>query len=252
MCFLPSSVKRDTYRIDFCRSFRRAVARCVVHPIFDGTVLVLILVNAVLMGMTDYNSIDEDRDSPTHFWPARVPLSPTRAALYETKSCARRAVECARERVFFLLIEKKSGGDGCALLVFTWRAATRETTRERRSSTIPPRARRRAFRVFCRERERDSREREIRERERESLVSFAVGFGRFMAPSGGWRNDAIANTDLFFLFAFSLEMAMKVVAMGFVGPCSYLSDSWNMVDFLARLGKRPISCGSPFLNVAPP
>jgi len=39
--------------------------------------------------------------------------------------------------------------------------------------------------------------------------------------------------ELFFFLFYSLEMFIKVIAMGFIiGPSSYLKDGWNILDFI--------------------
>ena len=47
--------------------------------------------------------------------------------------------------------------------------------------------------------------------------------------------DAITNNsdllDLIFLIIFSIEMCLKIIAMGFFSkPFSYLRDAWNVVS----------------------
>jgi len=44
-------------------------------------------------------------------------------------------------------------------------------------------------------------------------------------------NKLIQNLDYLFLAIFTLEMFLKVIAMGlFMRPYSYLRDSWNILD----------------------
>ena len=43
----------------------------------------------------------------------------------------------------------------------------------------------------------------------------------------------IEYIDMIFLILYTVEMVMKVIAMGFVTrPYSYLRDSWNILDFV--------------------
>jgi hypothetical protein len=48
-------------------------------------------------------------------------------------------------------------------------------------------------------------------------------------------NDAIQKLDYIFLSIFSIEMILKIIAMGLVmRPYSYLRDPWNLVSLLAE------------------
>lgn len=44
------------------------------------------------------------------------------------------------------------------------------------------------------------------------------------------ENYAQVFDDFIFAF-FSLEMIVKMIAMGAYGPSTYLADSWNRLDF---------------------
>jgi len=45
-------------------------------------------------------------------------------------------------------------------------------------------------------------------------------------------NPVIETLDLIFLVIFSIEMVLKIIAMGFVMEAhSYLRDPWNILDF---------------------
>lgn len=48
-------------------------------------------------------------------------------------------------------------------------------------------------------------------------------------------NRVIKASDPFFNFFVYLEFVFKVIAMGFSGEFSYLSDSWNWLDFFVVL-----------------
>lgn len=45
------------------------------------------------------------------------------------------------------------------------------------------------------------------------------------------NNDCLQVFDDFIFAFFSLEMIVKMIAMGAYGPCTYLADSWNRLDF---------------------
>jgi Ca2+-binding EF-hand superfamily protein len=47
---------------------------------------------------------------------------------------------------------------------------------------------------------------------------------------GCWRNRMIETAEPMFLWFFTAELAVKVVAMGFSGKGAYLSDYWNWLD----------------------
>jgi len=60
---------------------------------------------------------------------------------------------------------------------------------------------------------------------------------------GSWRNSLGANTEIFFVAAFTFEMTSKILAMGFWTetyphefspghPDTYLRDYWNILDFI--------------------
>ena len=50
-------------------------------------------------------------------------------------------------------------------------------------------------------------------------------------PSAEEKNTILVNLDYVFLFVFSMEMVLKIIAMGFVmRPYSYLRDAWNIVS----------------------
>jgi voltage-gated sodium channel type IX alpha len=47
-----------------------------------------------------------------------------------------------------------------------------------------------------------------------------------------WRNDINNYSDPAFIFLFTIEMIMKIVAFGFIlGENTYLNDKWNWIDF---------------------
>lgn len=47
------------------------------------------------------------------------------------------------------------------------------------------------------------------------------------------KNTFLETLDYAFLTIFSIEMVLKIIAMGFVmRPYSYLRDPWNILDFL--------------------
>lgn len=46
-------------------------------------------------------------------------------------------------------------------------------------------------------------------------------------------NMVAGHVELFFTIAFTIEMCLKILAMGFVlGPGTYLSNAWNILDFI--------------------
>jgi hypothetical protein len=54
-----------------------------------------------------------------------------------------------------------------------------------------------------------------------------------LIADGSIRNQFLIETTLFFTIVFTIECVVKVIAQGFVGNNgSYLSDSWNRLDFL--------------------
>lgn len=48
-----------------------------------------------------------------------------------------------------------------------------------------------------------------------------------------WRNDLISKTELPFLLIFTMEMLLKMVALGlfFEGKYTYFRNPWNYLDF---------------------
>jgi voltage-dependent calcium channel L type alpha-1F len=48
--------------------------------------------------------------------------------------------------------------------------------------------------------------------------------------NSGWQNRLGDSTEWGFTIIFTLEMVVKLVALGLVGPRSYLSDGWNWID----------------------
>jgi hypothetical protein len=50
------------------------------------------------------------------------------------------------------------------------------------------------------------------------------------AANSGWQNQLGIQTEWAFTTIFTLEMLIKLVAIGAVGPRSYLSDGWNWID----------------------
>lgn len=60
-----------------------------------------------------------------------------------------------------------------------------------------------------------------------------LGRGGELSATGSWRNAVVYRTELPFAALFTLEMLIKILAMGFVfGPGTYLRDSWNVLDFI--------------------
>lgn len=57
----------------------------------------------------------------------------------------------------------------------------------------------------------------------------------------------IEYIDMIFLILYTVEMVMKVIAMGFVTrPYSYLRDSWNILDFtVVMIGWISLLLGPP-------
>ena len=50
---------------------------------------------------------------------------------------------------------------------------------------------------------------------------------------GSWRNTLAAESDIYFIIYFTIEMVLKVIAQGFYGgDSSYMSDYWNWLDFI--------------------
>jgi hypothetical protein len=50
-------------------------------------------------------------------------------------------------------------------------------------------------------------------------------------PQQKEKNKFLVNLDYIFLAVFSIEMVLKIIAMGFVmRPYSYLRDPWNVVS----------------------
>jgi len=50
--------------------------------------------------------------------------------------------------------------------------------------------------------------------------------------AGSWRNTVSSTANNAFTYVFAAEMALKIVAMGFViGEGTYLKDGWNVFDF---------------------
>lgn len=47
-----------------------------------------------------------------------------------------------------------------------------------------------------------------------------------------WRNKFVEKSDIWFTIAFTIEMVLKIIAMGFIGKGSYLADRWNWLDFI--------------------
>ena len=51
--------------------------------------------------------------------------------------------------------------------------------------------------------------------------------------NGSWRNTLAVESDIYFIIYFTVEMILKVFALGFYGgDSSYMSDSWNWLDFI--------------------
>ncbi|KAH8045503.1 hypothetical protein JL722_14192 [Aureococcus anophagefferens] len=67
----------------------------------------------------------------------------------------------------------------------------------------------------------------------------------YYKPKGGWRNDLIERAEIPFTALFLVEFVLKVFAMGFAGEeGAYLSDNWNLVDFVVVLRPSSNSCRS--------
>lgn len=50
---------------------------------------------------------------------------------------------------------------------------------------------------------------------------------------GSWRNALLFESETIFTVFFTLEFVLKVIAQGFfLGRGSYLTDSWNILDFV--------------------
>ena len=62
-----------------------------------------------------------------------------------------------------------------------------------------------------------------------------------------WVTMNIEVIDMIFLILYTVEMVMKVIAMGFVTrPYSYLRDSWNILDFtVVMIGWISLFLGPP-------
>lgn len=46
------------------------------------------------------------------------------------------------------------------------------------------------------------------------------------------RCRVLQNSDHFIFAFFTFEMAVKVIAMGFIGRDTYLAEAWNILDFI--------------------
>ena len=59
--------------------------------------------------------------------------------------------------------------------------------------------------------------------------------------------ENIEYIDMIFLILYTIEMVMKIIAMGFVTrPYSYLRDSWNILDFgVVMIGWISLLLGPP-------
>lgn len=54
-----------------------------------------------------------------------------------------------------------------------------------------------------------------------------------LASQGSWRNTVVEQSEPVFTTLFTVEMTIKILAMGFiVGPGTYLRDGWNVLDFI--------------------
>eukprot|EP01038_Epipyxis_sp_PR26KG_P011920 gene11920-15952_t len=57
-----------------------------------------------------------------------------------------------------------------------------------------------------------------------------------LVSQGSPRNQAINESEIYFVGIFFAEFILKVIALGFcIGPNSYLNDSWNWLDFVVVL-----------------
>ena len=64
------------------------------------------------------------------------------------------------------------------------------------------------------------------------------------------RNSGQINAEPVFLFFFSLEMVMKMLAYGVMGPGNYFTDYWNLLDgFVVIIGLLSLLPNVPNLNV---
>ena len=64
------------------------------------------------------------------------------------------------------------------------------------------------------------------------------------------RTKIVEKSELWFTVAFTIELAVKVVAMGLIGKGSYLSDRWNWLDCIVVI----VGCVAalPPLSLRPP
>jgi len=46
----------------------------------------------------------------------------------------------------------------------------------------------------------------------------------------GWQNQLGIVSEWPFTVIFTVELCIKLIALGLVGPRSYLSDGWNWID----------------------
>jgi voltage-dependent calcium channel L type alpha-1D len=53
-----------------------------------------------------------------------------------------------------------------------------------------------------------------------------------LVSDGSWRNTLISESEIVFTIIFTIECVLKIIAVGFRGKDSYLSDPWNWLDFV--------------------
>ena len=55
--------------------------------------------------------------------------------------------------------------------------------------------------------------------------------------AGSTLKDTLMNANVIMTSIFTIEMIIKCVAKGFLfcGPCSYIRDPWNVVDFIITI-----------------
>ena len=72
-----------------------------------------------------------------------------------------------------------------------------------------------------------------------------------LLTANNWRNDLSEKTNLFFVIIFTLEMVIKMVAMGIYGKHgSYMSSVWNVFDFIVVLSGILVVADSDMENVS--
>ena len=137
--------------------FRKAMVDLVSHPAFEGTILVLIVLNSVNLAVLDMNPHYVD------------------AASY---------------------IPYSSVPDGCCPILGDGDSDTTTTTTT-------------------------------------AAVSANASLDGLLCMECPTVNVVSGRIDLFFTAAYTLEMVLKIIAMGFfAGPGTYLANGWNILDFI--------------------